>query len=981
MAHYTTAWKDAFKALTQRVTKAVTSVPSSAIDAAATNALGSKQIGLAGPAILSNQPALTLNGKPALLYIGSEGCPYCGMQRWGLIVALSRFGKFSNLHLMQSLTTERPEVRTFTFFGSRYSSPYVSFVPVEAFSNIPTSNGFARLQTLSAAESDLFATYDQQGTFPFVDVGNAYTSWYSTVLPDKLAGMNWTQILGSLSHPDSVAAQAVAGEAEVLTAELCSVTGGRPQSVCAAPLVAQYLQGLPSMDGKGGGCPAQPGRGPTPHAVARGGRRSLPHLSCDPLSRACGLLKLRRHGARRRQVLRSVRHSAAGPLRDVWNGRRAGRPAVLPRVRHPASRRRGVGGRCAVPGPVVPAASVERRQVSVLFADLTGFTSFSERRDAEDVREMLSEYFDSSRRIIDSYGGRVEKFIGDAVMALWGAPVAHEDDAERAVRAGLDLVAAVTALGDKMGVQLRLRVGILTGQAAVELDAVAEGMVIGDAINTASRIQSVAEPGSVLVDDVTRAVTERAIAYEDAGEHSVKGKTEPVHTWRALRVIAALGGVGRTDLELPLVGRDGEMAVLRGAVDAMIESHSGLQLVSVIGEPGLGKSRLAWELKKYADGLAATVLWHHGQALSFGQGAGFASLAEMVRARADISPDDPPGSHQLKLQALVDDLLASAEPDVRGRVLRALSRLLGLDDGRELIDLGELFSSWRLLFERLATRGPVVMLFEDLQWADQGLFDFIAHLCEWAARSPILVLVFSRPDERLDAVSLLGQAARPGAAQRARHRVADRRRGRGRARGTAEQRARERRRRAAVRGRVASHAGRPRSDEARRGRESVPTGQPGPRPRGAAEHPCADRRPARPARRARAQRPARRRGPRPALHARRRGGGRRRRDGRRTLAARWARRQAVSVRRHRSAIAVAGDVHVRAPPGGARGARHALKARAQGPSPGGRRVPLRAGRRPRPACDPGGPSGGRLRGASDRARRARHPPSSTCGSR
>jgi hypothetical protein len=256
VTHYTAAWKDAFKALTQRVTKAVTSIPSSAIDAAATNALGSKQIALAGPAILSNQPALTLNGKPAVLYIGSEGCPYCGMQRWGLIVALSRFGKFSNLHLMQSLTTERPEVRTFTFFGSRYSSPYVSFVPVEAFSNIPSSHGFARLQPLSAAESDLFATYDREGTFPFVDVANAYTSWYSTVLPQHLAGMNWTQVVASLKNPNSAAAQAVAGEAEVLTAELCSVTGGRPQSVCSAPLVAQYLQGLPRMDGKGGGCPA-----------------------------------------------------------------------------------------------------------------------------------------------------------------------------------------------------------------------------------------------------------------------------------------------------------------------------------------------------------------------------------------------------------------------------------------------------------------------------------------------------------------------------------------------------------------------------------------------------------------------------------------------------------------------------------------------------------------------------------------------------
>ena len=162
----------------------------------------------------------------------------------------------------------------------------------------------------------------------------------------------------------------------------------------------------------------------------------------------------------------------------------------------------------------------------MVFADLTGFTAFSEGRDAEDVREMLSEYFDVSRRIVASYGGRIEKFIGDAVMALWGAPVAHEDDAERAVRAALDLVAAVTGLGDRLGTELRVRVGVLTGQAAVELDAVAEGMVIGDAINTASRIQSVAQPGSVLVDDVTRAVTARAIAYEDGGAHTVKGKTE-----------------------------------------------------------------------------------------------------------------------------------------------------------------------------------------------------------------------------------------------------------------------------------------------------------------------------------------------------------------------------------------------------------------------------------------------------------------------
>ncbi|HEY2004957.1 MAG TPA: AAA family ATPase, partial [Solirubrobacteraceae bacterium] len=321
----------------------------------------------------------------------------------------------------------------------------------------------------------------------------------------------------------------------------------------------------------------------------------------------------------------------------------------------------------------------------------------------------------------------------------------------------LDLVAAVTALGDRLGLELRLRVGVLTGEAAVELDAVAEGMVIGDAINTASRIQSVAQPGSVLVDDVTRTVAARAIAYEDAGAHPVKGKSEPVHTWRALRVVAGVGGLGRTDLELPLVGRGAEMSAIRGALDALVGSRAGLQLVSVVGEPGLGKSRLAWELKKYADGLAATVLWHHGQALSFGGGAGFSSLADMVRARAGIAADEPPPEQSIKLDTLVHDLFSSSDGQASERVLTALNRLLGLDDGQQRIDLGELFSSWRLLFERLAERNPVVLLFEDLQWADQGLFDFIEHLCEWASHSRILVLVFSRPDERLDVLGLLGQ--------------------------------------------------------------------------------------------------------------------------------------------------------------------------------------------------------------------------------
>ena len=248
---------------------------------------------------------------------------------------------------------------------------------------------------------------------------------------------------------------------------------------------------------------------------------------------------------------------------------------------------------------------------------------------------------------------------------------------------------------------------------------------------------------------------------------------------------------------------------------ACSSTGAGLTLVSVVGEAGLGKSRLGWELEKYVDGLAATVLWHRGQASSFGEGVGFRALGDMVRMRARITLEDSRDTERTKLDALLDDVFAS-DADGHARVGRALRRLLGLDDGTALIDRGELFSSWRLLFERLAERHPVLLLFEDLHWADQGLFDFIVHLLDWAFSSPILILVLSRPDERLDALSRRGLRLDLEPLRAGRDRDAGRRRRSSNAPPELlDGRARSRRRRPAVRGGVAAHARRPRSDGGR----------------------------------------------------------------------------------------------------------------------------------------------------------------------
>jgi class 3 adenylate cyclase len=328
--------------------------------------------------------------------------------------------------------------------------------------------------------------------------------------------------------------------------------------------------------------------------------------------------------------------------------------------------------------PVTAAGPVaERRVCSVLFCDVVGFTPLSESRDPEAVRELLSRYFDRARTVIGRYGGVVEKFIGDAVMAVWGTPVAAEGDAERAARAALDLVAAVAELGVEAGVpDLAARAGVVTGEVAVTLGAAQEGMVAGDAVNTASRVQAAAGPGTVLVDGATQRLADSAIGFADAGEHALKGKTDPVRLWRATRVLAGVGGSQRVDgLEAPLTGRDAELRTVRDLFHATAERRVP-RLVLVAGPAGVGKSRLGWEFEKYIDGLTVQVWWHRGRCLSYGDGVAFWALAEIVRQRLGIAEEDPGEAAAARLTAGLEEFLPdSAE---RAYVGVRLGRLLGV---------------------------------------------------------------------------------------------------------------------------------------------------------------------------------------------------------------------------------------------------------------------------------------------------------------
>ncbi|HEY4754018.1 MAG TPA: AAA family ATPase, partial [Candidatus Limnocylindrales bacterium] len=305
------------------------------------------------------------------------------------------------------------------------------------------------------------------------------------------------------------------------------------------------------------------------------------------------------------------------------------------------------------------------------------------------------------------------------------------------MRAALDLVEGVGRLMDG----LRARAAVLTGEAAVTMGAANQGMVAGDLVNSASRLQAVAPAGAVLVGEATQRAAATSIAFELAGEQLLRGKTTPIPSWRALRVVAERGGRNRREtLEAPFVGRSEELRLLKDLFHATSRERRP-RLVSVIGPAGIGKTRLAWEFVKYVDGLVEPVLWHDGRSPAYGEGISFWALGEMVRERCGLAETDDPATTRSR----VAETLARYIPDDPERrwIEPALLALLGVESGT---GPEQLFAAWRTFFERLAATGPVVMVFEDFHYADTGLLDFVDHLMEWSRGVPIYILTLSRPE-------------------------------------------------------------------------------------------------------------------------------------------------------------------------------------------------------------------------------------------
>jgi class 3 adenylate cyclase len=396
-------------------------------------------------------------------------------------------------------------------------------------------------------------------------------------------------------------------------------------------------------------------------------------------------------------------------------------------------------GMCgAALAPAAAPSREERKVVTILFTDLVGSTARAEGLDPEDVRATLSKYYAQLRSELERHGGTVEKFVGDAVMAVFGAPVAHEDDPERAVRAAL-------AIRDSIGDDLEIRTAVHTGVALVALGArpdEGEGMVSGDVVNTAARLQSAAPVNGILVGEGTYRATRHAIDYRDAPPVEAKGKAEPVKVWEAVAARSRFGSDVEQKLRTPLVGRERERGLLADTL-ARARTEESAQLVTLVGVPGIGKSRLVAELFQITEADPDLINWRQGRSLPYGERVSFWALGEIVKAHAGILESDDTATAEEKLAAMVDTL--AEDEREREWLARNTRPLVGLE-GAERAEREEAFAAWRRLLEAAAEQRPLILVFEDLHWADEGLLDFVDHLADWATTVPLLIVGTARPE-------------------------------------------------------------------------------------------------------------------------------------------------------------------------------------------------------------------------------------------
>ncbi len=394
-------------------------------------------------------------------------------------------------------------------------------------------------------------------------------------------------------------------------------------------------------------------------------------------------------------------------------------------------------------------AGEERKVVSVLFVDIVDFTARSHRSDPEDVMAALAPYQARLREEIERFGGMREKFIGDAVVGVFGAPVAHEDDAERAVRAALSIIDAIEELNQKHpSLELAVRAAVNTGEGLVSLRSAhraGEGIVTGDVANTASRLQGVAPVGGVVVGELTYRSTKTAINYEQLEPVMVKGKPDPLPVWRAIAPRSRVTVDRVADARTPFIGRKYDLLALEALYRRALHERS-VQLVTVVGEPGVGKSRLIVEFWAFIERQTELIQWRQGRCLPYGEGITFWPLSEIIKAGAGILESDGSEQASIKLDAAIEEVI---EDEAEREWFKArLAPLVGArsTDETEIVDRGESFTAWRRYLEAQANRRPMILVFEDLHWADPATVEFIEHLVDWSEGIPLFVICAARPE-------------------------------------------------------------------------------------------------------------------------------------------------------------------------------------------------------------------------------------------